>query len=348
MLLQWETEGDGDTGPSRHPELRIKDTFHSLVRPTWRPRLSPFCRTLTSISQAGVDAAPTFVEVVPRLADFLEKHGLLDADDGRGGWLQHRSRRGRPHASWPRLRRGASWATHGPFDLLHFVVKQAFISQIEGGVPHFMRGPLLDVKVAAVRLVKAEADARALLTPSSQDVSSVDNECANETRKPLCVAEKQRVPAQEEAEDACVAEDGVLAAPKGEGGAASPSGSTHAPRPRSPVRDTTIDGLLRLLNLSAFQGQQHVGIDDTRNIARIVCELGRRAACAAAAAAAAGGSSEDGPTTSDAAAAMAMGEALLPNTRTHNTHLRRWAWMSTKDPGWVVWSADAEVSDNEE
>ncbi len=41
----------------------VVDTFHTYVRPTFHPLLTPFCTSLTGIAQHTVDAAPTFPEV---------------------------------------------------------------------------------------------------------------------------------------------------------------------------------------------------------------------------------------------------------------------------------------------
>lgn len=45
--------------------------FQSFVRPVRHPTLTPFCRQLTSITQAEVDAAPGFPEVIRSLRDFM-------------------------------------------------------------------------------------------------------------------------------------------------------------------------------------------------------------------------------------------------------------------------------------
>lgn len=44
--------------------------FQSFVRPRRHPKLTDFCKTLTSITQAEVDAAPGFPEVLERLRRF--------------------------------------------------------------------------------------------------------------------------------------------------------------------------------------------------------------------------------------------------------------------------------------
>jgi inhibitor of KinA sporulation pathway (predicted exonuclease) len=48
--------------------------FQSFVRPVRHPTLTEFCRQLTSITQAEVDAAPTFPIVIAALREFVEAH----------------------------------------------------------------------------------------------------------------------------------------------------------------------------------------------------------------------------------------------------------------------------------
>ena len=49
------------------------DHFHSLVRPTYFPVLSPYCKNLTQIEQEEVNNARTFPVVMERFIDFVEK-----------------------------------------------------------------------------------------------------------------------------------------------------------------------------------------------------------------------------------------------------------------------------------
>lgn len=51
--------------------LSVVDEFDSFVRPVVVPRLSSFCRKLTSISQEQVDAADTFPQVFARFVTWL-------------------------------------------------------------------------------------------------------------------------------------------------------------------------------------------------------------------------------------------------------------------------------------
>ncbi|MHC8328018.1 3'-5' exonuclease [Pseudomonas sp. LB1P83] len=53
---------------------REVDYFQCFVRPLQRPLLTPFCRELTHITQANVDAAQTLSEVWPSFEQWLERH----------------------------------------------------------------------------------------------------------------------------------------------------------------------------------------------------------------------------------------------------------------------------------
>ncbi len=54
----------------------VVDVFTSFVRPVHHPQLSPFCTELTSITQAEVDAAAPFLEVLANHKAWLASHGL--------------------------------------------------------------------------------------------------------------------------------------------------------------------------------------------------------------------------------------------------------------------------------
>jgi len=96
---------------TRAGEVLDKRSF--LVRPRVNPELSPFCQQLTTISQAMVDAAPLFTEVVPE----------IDA------WL----------SQWSDLTYWASW---GNYDRRHIAAQ----SRREGAMPDFMHLPHLNLK----------------------------------------------------------------------------------------------------------------------------------------------------------------------------------------------------------
>lgn len=51
--------------------LQPRGEFQTFVRPVRHPRLTPFCRKLTSITQAQVDAAPRFPEALAQLREFM-------------------------------------------------------------------------------------------------------------------------------------------------------------------------------------------------------------------------------------------------------------------------------------
>ena len=78
---------------------RVVSEFHSFVRPIRNPTLTPFCRHLTGIKQAAVDAAPMLPEAVRRFDEWMCKT------------VPEGSR--------------CIFATDGPWDLRHFLFEQA-------------------------------------------------------------------------------------------------------------------------------------------------------------------------------------------------------------------------------
>lgn len=56
----------------RRADLVTTREFQTFVRPVRHPRLTPFCRDLTTIHQQDVDAAPSFPEAIGRLRGWLE------------------------------------------------------------------------------------------------------------------------------------------------------------------------------------------------------------------------------------------------------------------------------------
>ncbi len=51
--------------------FQVESEFQTFLRPVHRPRLTPFCTELTSITQADVDAAPTFPHAIALLGAFI-------------------------------------------------------------------------------------------------------------------------------------------------------------------------------------------------------------------------------------------------------------------------------------
>lgn len=106
-----------------HHSVEIVDEFQSFVRPVRHPELTPFCMQLTSISQADVDAAPGFVEVLEQLRRFVVEH---TPKQGRSA--------GQPplFGSWGNYDRGQfqqDAGYHGvklPFGADHLNIKQSF------------------------------------------------------------------------------------------------------------------------------------------------------------------------------------------------------------------------------
>lgn len=123
--------------------------------------------------------------------------------------------------------------------------------------------------------------------------------------------------------------------------------------------DTTIDGLLQMLRLEAFQGRRHSGLADTQNIARIVVECARRVVEAAQEHRRLGqpvpprgpSSSPRAPRTDDEtlraerlkalARTGALEESILPNTNLTKAAARKWHWMG-RSLGEITWLDEEE------
>jgi len=57
-------------------KMAIVDQFQAFVKPVINPILTPFCKTLTGISQEQVDNAPEFPAVLEQFEEWLAKHKL--------------------------------------------------------------------------------------------------------------------------------------------------------------------------------------------------------------------------------------------------------------------------------
>lgn len=89
--------------------LEIVDEFQRFIRPQINPILTDFCEQLTSIQQADVDSAGTYVEVGEELRAFIARY---------------------PNAAW------ASWGDYDERQLERDAVFAACPSLLEG-LPHF-------------------------------------------------------------------------------------------------------------------------------------------------------------------------------------------------------------------
>ncbi|CEH19496.1 Predicted exonuclease [Ceraceosorus bombacis] len=365
------------------PSLVVVDTFHTFVRPTWRPRLTRFCRELTGIDQSTIDAAPTFPAALDALRAFLSRHSLLEAPTGpRSRPLPARSRTngsssyrlsvpstpsspafvsnapsntgttatvassaGVAERPIPALRRGVTWVTHGPFDLRDFVVKQSFMSGFDGP-PRFMRGPLIDVRKSIQTLYDVE---RPLPTEKWGDhdaVSAPGGKVSEQAAPGLHNTEEGTTAASSTLYDFASTNPNTTAATSldeflpvehlartrtqkhdSTDTSASKRRSTHISSAgmqqskKAPIRDTTISGLLAVLKLQPFEGRLHSGMDDTRNIARLM---------------------QDARRMSDLERrSRLLKSCLLPNVNLEKAMGRRWHWMGDV-LGQVSWDAPEE------
>lgn len=68
-----------------NPLGEVLDQFSKFVRPTINPRLSGFCKKLTSIKQIDVDRAKTFPTVIEQFKDWVE----MEYDYSLCSWGQY-------------------------------------------------------------------------------------------------------------------------------------------------------------------------------------------------------------------------------------------------------------------
>ncbi|EJU05690.1 hypothetical protein DACRYDRAFT_75019 [Dacryopinax primogenitus] len=206
VLMRWN---EMDTS-GRMASLTPFAEFRSFVRPTWATQLTPFCTSLTGITQSHINNAPTFPEVLAQFREFLVLHGLLD-----------------PETDEQLVR--YTFVTDGPWDLRDFLVKQCWLSDIP--VPAWVGQEVVDVR----QLVRV-----ALRTFDETDPDTEPE------------PEPEPEPAQ----------------PEGEPERERERGTKHT--------GLSLPCQLHNLSLPPFQGRQHSGIDDARNVARVLQELARR------------------------------------------------------------------------
>lgn len=232
----------------------VADTFHTYVQPTARPRISEFCTQLTGITQERLKGAPTFPEAVLLLYHWLNRHELL-----RDHWTPQEIRQScgaisvtdwRHPAYSSRLKSDTIWCTHGPFDLRDFVYKQCWISEFPFGPPEWLRGTkIFDIRRAVGAWKQQQQQQRQQQQQQQQPPRQTTPAMTPDVEPPILET------ADAEAVENAAAKMNI-----------------------NPVvfRDGTIPALLADLGLGEFQGRPHSGLDDTRNLARILIELGHK------------------------------------------------------------------------
>ncbi|OXG17387.1 hypothetical protein C366_03476 [Cryptococcus neoformans Tu401-1] len=254
VLVRW-----GEPNEEGKRVLEKIDSFRSYVRPTWRPILTDFCKSLTGIQQETVDKSPIFPEVLKQLEEWLDKWDLR-GDKGL---------------------KDALWVTDGPWDLRDFVPKQLHITP-PNPFPNYFHGPYLNIK-HAVQSVMSEINRRRVYAAAHPDNAA--NERATQPITTSRRAGKWR-PGQGAGPLGGVSRRGPREATSPPlQGVTSPATETvdSAPPPTPPrtfVRKEgdyylNIAGMCEALGLGEFEGRQHSGLDDATNISRILIALSR-------------------------------------------------------------------------
>lgn len=83
----------------------LQDEFHAYIRPTERPELTHFCKSLTGITQETVDAAVTLEVALEQFGQWLTER-QLGAPGERGAFYT------------------LALATDGPWDIVNFLAPE--------------------------------------------------------------------------------------------------------------------------------------------------------------------------------------------------------------------------------
>ncbi|CAO1616675.1 unnamed protein product [Sympodiomycopsis kandeliae] len=286
---------------SGSPRLEIVDEFHSYIKPRFSPILTDFCKTLTGISQSQVDDSDRFQSVIWDLYVWLNSHRLIEVPEGiediseypiscKGLWAEN---------PWhpivqASLKKDVIWVTHGPFDLLSFIPKSAWINGLLYGAPKFLRGPILDVRksvhgylgkyIPKPREAKEGSNGRTFHRSGPRDSKTSSKPADEQEKNDETTAKGANDNDERASEQTASNDDGNTKVDKeAEGGEASKDQTRDAKEwivvePKKPAErgDGSIPGLLQSMAMGEFEGKLHCGLDDTRNIARILVELGNR------------------------------------------------------------------------
>lgn len=248
-------ESTAASPPPTLPTLEVVDEFHAYIKPKLFPALTEFCKTLTGISQQQVDDAGRFQAVLYDMFVWLKSHALIDTPEGVEDLSAYPMSCKAMWGDGPwhpimqsTLTKDTAWVTHGAFDLLSFVPKSAWINGLQFGPPRFLRGPVIDIRksvhgylgkyIPKPRPPKEGSEGRTFHSSGSKDRKRIGTSAATDEKAQTPAVNGHREPAP----------------PKGDG---------------------SIPGLLQSLGMDEFQGKLHCGLDDTRNIARILIEIGR-------------------------------------------------------------------------
>ncbi|GAA5954254.1 hypothetical protein JCM21900_005223 [Sporobolomyces salmonicolor] len=263
ILLQWRRR-DGPDGDNTWVLEKV-DEYHSFVKPTWKPQLTPFCTELTGIEQADVDAAPTFPTLLRRFYnDFALKHRLFTPENN------------------------TVWATDGPWDLRDFIAKACYLSKTPR--PPWLAGEIIDVRILTSAFFaslkkgepsphsafKADGSARSTPPPDAADLSTSPTPPYLESGSdPSPSSPPPPIPAP------LPAPLGPPLAPASLPPSASSSSSDRPPtylpsHLLRPPPTLSIPSVLLALTLPPFSGRLHSGLSDARNLSRIVIDLAAR------------------------------------------------------------------------
>ncbi|KAL8284280.1 hypothetical protein RQP46_005029 [Phenoliferia psychrophenolica] len=247
-------------------ELTVKDEYHSFVKPSWSPQLSPFCTELTGITQADVENAPTYSQVLDHFySTFILRHNLFTKTTR------------------------TAWVTDGPWDLRDFVAKAAHINQQPR--PAWLAGRMIDLRLLTSGFfgsLKALRTRERSVSPPASDpglssspgaATSSDSSLPSTPRQPtlLDLPHSQSLPTLPSfPSSASLPRPSPLSTASSKSLSALPSRTPKSNDALTAPSQLSLPSVLLSLDLAPFEGRLHSGLADTRNAARILVELARR------------------------------------------------------------------------
>ncbi|GJN88727.1 hypothetical protein Rhopal_001693-T1 [Rhodotorula paludigena] len=250
ILLQWQKREQGEAEGGEQWDLVQVDEYHSYVRPVWAPKLSNFCMELTGITQADVDAAPTFPELCKRFhRDFIKQHALFTSENK------------------------TVWVTDGPWDLRDFVAKTCYLSRSKR--PDWLAGEIVDLRLLAsaffASLKRADSPGAAAATASENAFAALED--AEVSSEPEAPEPPTPAPLPTSLTATTASEPHSTAPPAApDADPASPTGYLPSHLLTAPS-SLSLPAVLSALTLPPFQGRLHSGLCDARNAARILVDL---------------------------------------------------------------------------
>ncbi|KAJ3202233.1 3'-5' exoribonuclease 1 [Dinochytrium kinnereticum] len=218
------------------------DEFHRYVRPTLHPTLSDYCTNLTGITQETVDKASTFPDVLEEFEDWLSDYSAYPF-------------------------RNCVFVTDGPWDIRDFIPKQLEASGIPRP-PYFAKRYINLRRLYENFYIKRARSQPSLHLSSPLDVNPSSSSSSTTTTTTTPSHSHASMMMMTMADGDPFSFTTASSEATSSGGALS----RGVVVPNTRGERINLVGMLSGLGME-FEGREHSGIDDARNIGRIAIRL---------------------------------------------------------------------------